>query len=161
MAEVALAELTIVADLEALRPERDRLIDAHVEADHLGFADHDSRAIVDEEPFLISAPGSCRRRQRGAICDDPGSGARQDGRAHAPDGAHDRGDARKAEHNFVDALRRSSFAKAARTSLSRAARILGRAEANHRLISAADRGFAFAASRASSCSTPAPVRSHA
>jgi hypothetical protein len=66
--------------------------------------------------------------------------------------AHDRCDARKAKDDF-DALSRGSFAKAARTSLSRAARIFGRAMANERVISAADRGFAFAASRASSCSS--------
>src|SRR5277367_5607328 len=42
-----------------------------------------------------------------------------------------------------------SLAKAARTSLSRAARIFGRAAAKERVISAADRGFVLAASRAS------------
>ena len=38
-------------DLEALRPERHRLIEAHVAADDRRLADHDARSVVDEEAF--------------------------------------------------------------------------------------------------------------
>src|SRR6202453_2597860 len=40
MARIALAHFAVAADLEALGSQRDRLINAHVAADHRRFADH-------------------------------------------------------------------------------------------------------------------------
>src|ERR1700677_1283737 len=49
MARIALAQFAVSVDLEALRAPRDRLIDAHVAADHRRLANDDARAVVDEE----------------------------------------------------------------------------------------------------------------
>ncbi|CAJ3720423.1 Uncharacterised protein [Burkholderia pseudomallei] len=49
MPRVALDEHPVAVGGEALRAERDRLIDAHALADDRGLADHDARAVVDEE----------------------------------------------------------------------------------------------------------------
>ena len=57
MARIALPPFTISADFEALRPQRDRLIDAHVAADHRRLAGHDARAVVDEETLANLGAG--------------------------------------------------------------------------------------------------------
>jgi hypothetical protein len=57
MARIALAQFPVSADFEALRPQRDRLIDANVAADHRRFANYNARAVIDEKTFTDLGAG--------------------------------------------------------------------------------------------------------
>ena len=48
---------SIFVELEAFRTQSDPLIDPDALTDDAGFADHDSRSVVDEETFTNGSPG--------------------------------------------------------------------------------------------------------